>query len=77
MVTWCEHPPGGVIAARLKFKINEVAAIREALERKIAREEQAEQEARRLAREMEEEARRLNRELEEEAEYMAKVLGKE
>lgn len=47
MVTWSEHPPGGVIAAKLKFKIDEVGAVKEAEEeRKRAAEEQ---EARRLA----------------------------
>ena len=52
VVTWSEYPPGGVIAAKLKFKIDEVAAIKEAEERKRAAEEQ---EARRLARIAEEE----------------------
>ena len=47
MVTWSEHPPGGVIAAKLKFKIDEVGAVKEAEERKRAAEEQ---EARLLAR---------------------------
>ena len=47
MVSWSEHPPGGVIAAKLKFKIDEVGAVKEAEERKRAAEEQ---EARRLAR---------------------------
>ena len=46
VVTWSEHSPGGVIAAKLKFKIDEVAAAEEAEERKRAAEEQ---EARRLA----------------------------
>ena len=46
IVTWSEHSPGGVIAAKLKFEIDEVAAIKEADERKRAAEEQ---EARRLA----------------------------
>ncbi|KAL9075500.1 MAG: hypothetical protein Q9161_001572 [Pseudevernia consocians] len=40
MVTWSEHWPGGVIAAKLKFKIDEVAAAKEAEERKHAAEEQ-------------------------------------
>ena len=52
MVTWSEHSPGGVIAAKLKFKIDEVAAAEEAEERKRAAEEQ---EARRLASIAEEE----------------------
>lgn len=43
MVTWSEHSPGGgVIAAKLKFKIDEVAAVREAEERQRAAEEQEE-----------------------------------
>lgn len=46
MITWSESPPGGVIAAKLKFKIDEVAAVKEAEERKRAAEEQ---ETRRLA----------------------------
>lgn len=46
MVTWSESPPGGVIAAKLRFKIDEVAAIKEAEELKRAAEEQ---DARRLA----------------------------
>ena len=46
VVTWSEHSPGGVIAARLKFKSDEIAAAEEAEERKRAAEEQ---EARRLA----------------------------
>lgn len=40
VVTWSEHWPGGVIAAKLKFKIDEVAAVTEAEERKRAAEEQ-------------------------------------
>ena len=46
IVTWSESPPGGVLVAKLKFKIDEVAAVKEAKERKIAAEER---EARRLA----------------------------
>ena len=46
VVTWSESPPGGVIAAKLRFKIDEVAAAEEAEERKRAAEEQ---EALRLA----------------------------
>ena len=47
IVTWSEHWPGGVIAAKLKFKIDEVAAVKEAEERRRAAQEE---EARRLAR---------------------------
>lgn len=46
IITWSEHSPGGVIAAKLKFKIDEVAAVKEAEERKRAAEEH---EARHLA----------------------------
>ena len=46
IVTWSEFPPGGVLVAKLKFKIDEVAAIKEAKERTLAAEER---EARRLA----------------------------
>ena len=67
VVTWSEHWPGGVIAAKLKFKIDEVAAVKEAAARARAIEEQ---EARHLARIAEEqeaknEARRLVRMAEE------------
>lgn len=48
MVTWSEHRPGGVIAAKLKFKIDEVAAVKEAEERKEQKRVKEEQEARRL-----------------------------
>ena len=46
IVTWSEFPPGGVLVAKLKFKIDEVAAVKEAKERKLAAEER---EVRRLA----------------------------
>ena len=52
MISWSEQLPGGVIAAKLKFKIDEVAAVEEAKERQRAAEEQ---EARRLAMLAEEE----------------------
>lgn len=55
IVTWSEGPPGGVIAAKLKFKIDEVAAAKEAEERKRAAQEQEE---RRLASIAEEQAAR-------------------
>ena len=63
VITWSEHPPGGVIAAKLKFKIDIVAAIEEEQERQIAAEEAAEEEARacelaRLTEEQEEKDRR-------------------
>ena len=54
IVTWSEHLPGGVIAAKLKFKIDEAGAIKEAEERKRAEEEQ---EAHRLAMAEEQEAK--------------------
>lgn len=46
IVTWSEFPPGGVLVAKLKFKIDEVAAVKEAKERELAVEER---EVRRLA----------------------------
>ena len=46
IVTWSESPPGGVTAARLKFKVDEIGAIKDAEERRHAAEEQ---EAHRLA----------------------------
>lgn len=55
IVTWSEGPAGGVIAAKMKFKIDEVAAAQEAEERQREAEER---EARRLARIAEEEAAR-------------------
>ena len=59
VITWSEHPPGGVIAAKLKFKIDMVAAIEEERERKIAAEEEAQaQELARLAEEQEAKERR-------------------
>ncbi|CAD6568113.1 MAG: hypothetical protein ASARMPREDX12_001069 [Alectoria sarmentosa] len=64
MVTWSEHSPGGVIAAKLKFKVDEVAAIEEAEERKRAAEEQ---EACRLANIAEE----------EEARHLASIAGEQ
>ena len=39
IVTWSEFPPGGVLVAKLKFKIDEVAAVKEAKERELAAEE--------------------------------------
>ena len=45
-VTWSEHWPGGVIAAKLKFKIDEVMAADERMDRKWVAEQQ---EARHLA----------------------------
>ena len=50
IITWSEHWPGGVIAAKLKFKIDEVAAVKEAEERRRAKEEEK---ARLLARMLE------------------------
>ena len=47
IITWSEHWPGGVIAAKLKFKIDVLAAAEQAEERRRAAEEE---EARRLAR---------------------------
>lgn len=59
VITWGEHPPGGIIAAKLKFKIDMVAALEEKQERKIAAEEEAQaQELARLAEEQEEKDRR-------------------
>lgn len=59
VITWSEHPPGGVIAAKLKFKINMVAAIEEEHQRKIAAEEEAQAlELARLAEEQEKKDRR-------------------
>lgn len=49
IVTWSEFPAGGVLVAKLKFKIDEVAAVKEAKERKLAAEEREEREARRFA----------------------------
>lgn len=46
IVTWSEHWPGGVVAAKLKFKIDKVMAVKEAEERERIAEEQ---EVRRLA----------------------------
>ena len=40
IITWSEHWPGGVIAAKLKFKIDEVAAVKEAEGRRLARKEE-------------------------------------
>ena len=60
VITWSEHPPGGVIAAKLKFKINMIAAIEEERERKIAAEEKAQAlELARLAEEQEKKDRRV------------------
>ena len=58
VVTWSEHSPGGVIGAKLKFKINKIAAIREAKERQLAARLAEEMEALRLARLAAEEAER-------------------
>ena len=70
VITWSEHPPGGVIAAKLKFKIDMVAAIEEERERKIAAEEEAEaQELARLAEEQEAKERR------EKYSYVFEVFG--
>ena len=60
VITWSEHPLGGVIAAKLKFKIDMFAALEEEQERKIAAEKEAEaQELARLAEEEEEKERRI------------------
>ena len=59
VITWSEYPPGRVVAAKLKFKIDMVAAIEEERKRKIAAEEKARaQERARLAEEQEEKDRR-------------------
>lgn len=57
-ITWSEHFPGGVIAAKLKFRIDEVKAADEAMDRKWAAEQQ---EARRLASITEEEQAKAER----------------
>ena len=59
VITWGEHQPGGIMAAKLKFKIDMVAALEEEQERKIAAEKEAQaQELARLAEEQEERDRR-------------------
>ena len=59
VITWGEHEPGGIIAAKLKFKIDMIAALEEEQERKIAAEEEVRaQELARLAEEQEERDRR-------------------
>ena len=57
MVTWSEHFPGGVIAAKLKFKIDEVGAIKEAEEAEERKRAEEEHEAHRLAMAEEQEAK--------------------
>ena len=59
VITWSEYPLDGVMAAKLKFKIDMVAAIEEERERKIAAEEEARaHELARLAEEQEGKERR-------------------
>ena len=63
VISWSEQPPGGVIAAKLKFKIDIIAALEEEQERQIAVEQEARTEAQarelaRLAEEQEEKERR-------------------
>ena len=58
IVTWSEPFPGGVVAAKLKFKIDEIMAAKEAQERRWVAEQQ---EARRLASVAEQEQARNER----------------
>lgn len=59
VITWSEHPPGGVIAAKLKFQVDMYGAIEAAHERKIAAEAEAQaRELARLGEEQEEKERR-------------------
>ena len=71
VITWNDYPRGEVVAARLKFQIDMLAAHEEERERKIAAEKKAKaQELARLAEEQEEKDRR------EKYSYVFEAFGK-